>query len=421
MQIGTASLPRANFDQHARALAKLEALRLALDECEKLQKIITSADHDKSLAVIRDAQERFRYFDALASGTHADNSIVRADPEPWPEAVTTAALLDEIVSIYQRFVILPDHAAEALALWAIHSYVFEHGEISPILALISPEKRCGKSTTLHLADNLTRRALVTSNVTAAALFRVIEDFKPTLLIDEFDSISNPERKEDLRNILNAGHNRKGRAIRCDGEDNKPKAFCVFSPKMVAAIGDLPETLMDRAIKIQMRRKLPNETVERLRRFDAMETRRRCVRWARDNAASIATAKPILPPELNDRAADNWEPLLAIAELAGEDWRNRARDAALALSLSLCARASCGLAASICSTSDTSLSCRALSAGLEKLICGIGIESSASFLTFGKVSFWSKKVCSQNQPRHFEETIPKINFNEYGVGFVKKML
>ena len=331
LQIANDALPRANFDQHAHTLAKLEALRLALDECEGLQKIIMSADHGKAVAALRDAPGRFQFFTGLATGGQSDNSIVRADPEPWHDVVTTAALLDEIASIFRRFVILPDHAAETLALWTLHTYVFEHGEISPIVALISPEKRCGKSTTLHLADSLTHRALVTSNVTAAALFRVIQDFKPTLLIDEFDSISNPERKEDLRNILNAGHNRKGRAIRCDGEDNKPKAFCVYSPKMIAAIGELPETLMDRAIKIPMRRKLPNESVDRLRRFDATEIRRRCIRWARDNAAGIATAKPYLPPELNDRAADNWEPLLAIAELAGEDWRNRTREAALDLS------------------------------------------------------------------------------------------
>ena len=280
---------------------------------------------------MRDAQDRLRFFNILTEGAQSGNSIVRADPEPWHETVPTAALLDEIASIYRRFVILPDHAAEALALGMLHTYVFEHGEISPILALISPEKRCGKSTVLHIANILTRRALVTSNATAPALFRVIEDYQPTLLIDEFDSISNPERKEDIRNILNSGHNRNGRAIRCEGEDNKPKAFCVFCPKIIAAIGDLPETLMDRAIKFAMRRKLPNESVDRLRRFDAPETRRRCIRWARDNAASIATAKPELPPELNDRAADNWEPLLAIAELAGEDWRNRAREAALALS------------------------------------------------------------------------------------------
>ena len=181
MQIARDALPRANFYQHARALAKLEALRLALDECDGLRKIITSADHDKALAVIRDAQERFRFFDTLASGTHADNSIVRADPEPWPEAVMTAALLNEIVSIYQRFVILPDHAAEVLALWILHSYVFEHGEISPIIALISPEKRCGKSTALHLADSLTHCALVTSNVTARGLHPAMaKEFRRTI-------------------------------------------------------------------------------------------------------------------------------------------------------------------------------------------------------------------------------------------------
>lgn len=330
-ELASNGLPRANFDQHARTLIRFEAVRLAQVECASVQKAIASGDQDAALAAIREAQDRFQFFTSLANGTQADNSIVRADPDPWPEPVGTAALLEELASIYCRFVILSEHGPEALALWTLHSYTFEHGEFSPILALISPEKRCGKTTTLHLADCLSRRALFTSNVTAAALFRVIEQHKPTLLIDEFDSISNPERKEDLRNILNGGHNRTGKAIRCDGEDNKPRAFCVFGPKMVASIGDLPDTLMDRAIKLPMRRKLAGETVDRLRRFDATETRRRCVRWARDNAAAIATAKPYLPPVLNDRAADNWEPLLAIAELAGEDWRNRAQEAALALS------------------------------------------------------------------------------------------
>lgn len=326
-----AALPRLNFDQHASRLQKLEALRLALNECAALQKAILSKTDDQAVAILREVPEQFHFLANLASGAEAHDSIVRPDPEPWPEPVTTECLLDELTAIFRRFVILPDHAAEALALWTLFTYVYECFEICPILALISPEKRCGKSTTLHLADSLTRHALVTSNVTGAALFRVIEGHKPTLLIDEFDSISNPDRKEDLRNILNAGHNRKGRVIRCDGDDNKPTAFSVFGPKMVAAIGNLPETLMDRAIKVPMRRKLANESVERLRRFNFIDTCRRCVRWARDNVANLAQARPVIPDELNDRAADNWESLLAIAAFAGEEWLDRAREAALALS------------------------------------------------------------------------------------------
>lgn len=323
-------LPRINFDQHARTLAKLESLRLAFEASDELQRAIYSGDQDRAIAAMRDTQQRLASFAALADGTHADNSIVSADPEPWHEPVSTGELLDEIADIFRRYVILPEHGAEVLALWILHTYVFEHGDFSPILALISPEKRCGKSTTLHLADCLARRSLVTSNVTAAALFRVIEDQKPTMLIDEFDSLS-PERKEDMRNILNSGHNRKGKTIRCVGDDNKPKAFSVYCPKMVAAIGDLPETIMDRSIKIPMRRKLADEKIVRLRRFDGTDIRRRCVRWARDNAGIIAATKPVLPPELNDRAADNWEILFAIADRAGEDWRNRSLDAAFALS------------------------------------------------------------------------------------------
>lgn len=331
IKVANDALPRIGFDQHCGKLAQLESLRLAFDECVRLQRGIANPDPAGALAAIANAPDRFHYFHTLASGAQADDGVIRPDPEPWPEAVSTAALLEELTSIYRGFVILPEHGPEALALWTLHTYVFEQGDFSPILALISPEKRCGKSTTLKLANCLARRPLLTSNVSPAALYRTTEEHKPTLLIDEFDSIADPNRKEDTRNLMNAGHERNGKVIRCEGDDNKPRAYRVFGPKMVGSIGDLPDTLMDRAIKLPMRRKLPGEAVDRLRRFDAPETRRRCLRWARDNAAAIATAKPYLPAELNDRAQDNWEPLLAIAELAGEDWANRAREAALALS------------------------------------------------------------------------------------------
>lgn len=329
-ELGNNPLPRVNFEQHAQTLVKNESLRLSLVAANDLQRAVMSGDQSKAVATMRDVQQRLTTLAAMADGTQADDSIVSADPEPWPEPVGTDALLNEITHIFSRYVILPGHGAEALALWTLHTYVFEHGNFSPILALISPEKRCGKSTTLHLADSLTRRSLVTSNVSPAALFRVIEDQKPTMLIDEFDSLS-ADRQEEMRNILNGGHSRKGKTIRCVGDDNKPKAFCVYCPKMVASIGDLPETMMDRAIKLPMRRKLPDESVERLRRFDGTDTRRRLVRWARDNSTTIGTAKPALPPELNDRAADNWEILFAIAENAGDEWQARALDAAMALS------------------------------------------------------------------------------------------
>jgi hypothetical protein len=59
--------------------------------------------------------------------------------------------------------------------------------------------------------------------------------------------------------------------------------------------------------------------------------RKAARWARDNLAKLRDANPEIPNGLDDRAADAWEPLLAIAECAGEEWPKRARKASLALS------------------------------------------------------------------------------------------
>src|SRR5262249_30882144 len=69
--------------------------------------------------------------------------------------------------------------------------------------------------------------------------------------------------------------------------------------------------------------------DRLREFEPL--RRRCARWAKDAAGDLRARDPVIPTGLNDRAADNWRPLLAIAELAGERWAERARSAALLLS------------------------------------------------------------------------------------------
>jgi hypothetical protein len=84
----------------------------------------------------------------------------------------------------------------------------------------------------------------------------------------------------------------------------------------------------------MQRKGPGDRVEKLRAREDNDTflvlRRKAMRWAADNVETLKAAQPRIPEELNDRAADNWEPLLSIAELAGCDWPEAARQAARAL-------------------------------------------------------------------------------------------
>jgi hypothetical protein len=272
--------------------------------------------------------------------------------EPWPEAVEGAALLDELEQVLKRIVVLPQWAAEALALWTVHTCAFELREVTTYVGVESPEKRCGKTTLLTLLAELVNRPVVASNISSPAFFRVIEETRPTLLIDEADTFLATDQ---LRGILNSGYNRKGafvvrvRRFGAEGTEQKSEVrdqrseggegwrrgsrlarFSCWCPKAMARIGRFADTLADRCILIRMQRKTSREECGRLRDFELEPLRRKCARFVADHAAEIAAARPEIPPELNDRAADIWEPLLALADLARGEWPARARQAALGL-------------------------------------------------------------------------------------------
>jgi putative DNA primase/helicase len=222
------------------------------------------------------------------------------DPEPWPHAVDGTTLADAIVKQLSRFIVLPEHAAEAMALWVIHAHAHDAAEHSPFLAVQSPEKRCGKTTFLCVIAEQVPRAMPAANISPAALFRSVEKYSPTLLIDEGDSFLRDN--EEMRGILNSGLTRgSDYVIRCDGEDNDPKPFRTWCPKLIALIGKLPDTLQDRSIVVSLQRKLANERVERYRRLKHSpvlhELRSQCARWASDHLERLKTADPMMPAEL----------------------------------------------------------------------------------------------------------------------------
>ncbi len=256
-----------------------------------------------------------------------------SEPAPWPEPVDGAMLLADVAAAFTRYVALPPLAEVAAALWTVHAHALEAAAASPLLALTSPEKRCGKTTTLSLLARLVPRALLSSNISPASLFRIVEKYSPTLLVDEADSFLRD--KEELRGILNSGHTRDAAyVVRTVGDENEPRRFSTWAAKAVALIGHLPDTLADRSLVVPMRRRAAGEQVERLRldRPGGFEDlRRRAARWAADRLGELRGADPEVPGELGDRAADNWRPLLAIADLAGGEWPEWARRAALALS------------------------------------------------------------------------------------------
>ena len=267
-----------------------------------------------------------------------------------------------------RFVVLPEMAAETLALWVVHTYAFTLRQVTTYIGVVSPEKRCGKTTLLELLGLLANRSLTAANISPSALFRVIEKTQPTLLIDEADTFL--QGRDELAGILNAGYRKSnsyvvriadrkkvGRGVPTEPSSEPEFAqwtpdlvdtlnpqpstinaastdfarYSSWCPKVMAAIGRLPDTLADRCILITMQRKMPGEKVERMRQLNAADFRKRCADFVRENRDRIANAQPEIPSTLNDRAADIWEPLFAIADLAGGEWPQLARDAAQKLS------------------------------------------------------------------------------------------
>jgi hypothetical protein len=249
------------------------------------------------------------------------------EPEPWGEKVDGAALLNGIAAAIRRHVVMSKSASHICALWIVHTYLIDRFLVSPRLGICSPTKRCGKTLLLDVLNRLVARPLSTSNVTPAAIFRVVEAHRPTLLIDEADTFLYDN--DELRGVLNG--NRKGSTVlRTVGDDHEPRAFSVYSACAIALIGALPDTLHDRSATIDLQRRRARDRIRPFRpdRADYLDVlARKAARWTQDHATAIGDADPAMPSGIINRAADNWRSLLAIADAAKGKWPQRGRKAA----------------------------------------------------------------------------------------------
>lgn len=298
------------------ALPEIEYERARKEEAKKLG--IRAAVLDKQVKVV------------WSNGSN--NDLALFDPEPWPVEVVGADLLDGIVIALRRYVVMPKHTAEAAALWVVHCHCFECFQHTPRLAVAAPQKQCGKTTLLDVIGQIVPRPMSTENLSVAVLFRAIEKFRPTVLADEVDTYLR--NNDELRGILNSGHRRGGTVLRCEGDDHEVKSFKTFAPVATGGIGRLPGTLEDRSICITLQRRKPSEPIVNFRsdRVDHLyDLASQAARWADDHTVDLRNVDPDIPTGLYNRVADNWRPLLAIADTACGDWAKKARDAALQLS------------------------------------------------------------------------------------------
>jgi putative DNA primase/helicase len=254
------------------------------------------------------------------------------DPAPSALPQNGILLLDDIARQVRRFLVVDSTSIDAIALWIVFAHLAQKAFLCPNLCFNSATKACGKSTALDIVARLVPKAIPTSNISPAALFRAIEAFTPTLVIDEADSMFR--NNDDLRTILNSGFSRLAAyVIRTVGDDFEARTFNVFCPKVIALIGNLPDTLASRSIIVKMRRRKPDEAIQRLRSDIDQgfgELKSRIVRFALDYGEKILALDPEIPSSLSDRQADCWRELLRIADFVGGAWPKKARVAALEL-------------------------------------------------------------------------------------------
>ncbi|WP_435812789.1 DUF3631 domain-containing protein [Streptomyces mirabilis] len=265
--------------------------------------------------------------DGSGAGDHEGSDTV--------SAADGAALLDELRAAIAKYVVLPsEEALNAVTLWVAATHIQPALQHARRLAVVGPTKGCGKSRVLDVLHETVHKPIMTVNMSTAVLFRVIGKVPRTILVDEADTIFGPKagENEELRGLLNAGHQRNRPAWRISGPEHEPTPYPTFAMAALAAIGDLPDTIMDRAVVLRMQKRKPGEKVTPFRsRYAVPELnalRDKLAAWLTPLHATAARLVPTMPVE--DRAADTWEPLVIVADMGGGHWPASARAACVAM-------------------------------------------------------------------------------------------
>ncbi len=260
---------------------------------------------------------------ATTPNNYSEDALAQDDPFAWPslDQSELAEVLNEIAAFLRRYVVFPSKAApDVIAAWLAHTFVFDAWDATPYLSHMSPEPESGKTNLLAIEETLCRDPFRTGSVTPAGMYQRIEAFRPTFLVDEFDTAvtAKGKAKGQLQNVFNQGYKEGGSVVLGGG-----RTYNVFCPKVIAGLGELPTTIATRSIPVPLSKKLPSEKVET---FYTRDVRRQAAPLKERLSGIQAHADyfreaphPDMPEWLSDREREVWEPLIAIADFAGGTW------------------------------------------------------------------------------------------------------
>lgn len=231
--------------------------------------------------------------------------------------VTGAEVAREILQTVNRHMFLANDEGVQITLWAMNTWVFQQMDILPKLAIGSPVPGCGKSILTEVMEAVCSEAVPASNVSAAVVYRLIEDNTPTLILDECDSFLKDN--EEMRGILNSGHTRRQAfVLRCVGDEHEVRRYSTYMPTVLSGIGKKAATLEDRSIHVRLVKVNGADRPPRVpfRHYEEQEVlRQKLAKWAAGAKVKFieieATANP--------RTQDNWSVLYSIALVLGEEW------------------------------------------------------------------------------------------------------
>jgi hypothetical protein len=250
---------------------------------------------------------------AIIAAVYADDNVGDDAPPPPPDQpadqsgphINVFNLVHELV---RRHIYVAPEECTAIALWILHTWIYRRFRHSPRLALISPVRGCGKTTTIALIEQLVPNPWRADHVSPASIYR--QRPLPVFLLDEFDQ-ANLRNNDVLKRVLHGGWEVGGAAsLVIDGRSQLLKTY---APVAMAAIGahSLSLQLLDRSIVINMHKPPPDVPIDRLDTFSSQftVTRKLILQWAQtvqlDENPDVAG--------LPHRLADTWRAIFSVAD------------------------------------------------------------------------------------------------------------